>query len=130
MQEIISMTTQEQPLAVGLPLYPFSIDTAFQLAEKRAVAEANAVAGIIRGTGSSTKGMSGIETLLNASSGAMAEEEVDVRDALAPIPDVSIIGDDNGDATMSDHVVHAPLPSSGVITVPSVQSIGGGWMME
>ncbi|CCA70160.1 hypothetical protein PIIN_04099 [Serendipita indica DSM 11827] len=127
MQEIISMTTQEQPLQVGLPLYPFSIDSAFQLAEKRAAAEANVAVGIIRGTGAPKGHLSGIETLLSASSGAaMIEEEVDVRDAIAPIPDVSIVGED-GDTTMTDHV--PPLPVGG-ITVPRVQSIGGSWMTE
>lgn len=36
MKEIIDMTSQEKPLSVGLPLYPFSLDTAFQKEERKA----------------------------------------------------------------------------------------------
>jgi len=83
MQEIINMTSQEQPLLVGLPLYPFSLDTAFQRSEKKALAEA-AAAG-----------------LLNPA------DESDVGDAIAPIPDVAFVED----VTMSDHASNITLPS-------------------
>lgn len=76
MQEIINMTSQKQPLAVGLPLYPFSLDTLFQREEKKAAAAA-------------------------AASGALNNGEDEgqlATDAIAPIPDVSY----PDDQTMSD----------------------------
>lgn len=83
MQEIINMTSQEQPLLVGLPLYPFSLDSAFQRPEKKAAAEA-AAAGLL---GSADEG--------------------DAGDAIAPIPDVAF-GDD---VTMSEPTSNIALPS-------------------
>lgn len=83
MQEIINMTTQEQPLLVGLPLYPFSLDTLFQRSEKKAAAEA-AAAG-----------------LLNPA------DEGDAGEAIAPIPDIAF----NDDVTMSEPTSNIALPS-------------------
>jgi hypothetical protein len=46
MKEIIDMTSQEKPLSVGLPLYPFSLDTAFQKEERKAaITDGGAVGG-------------------------------------------------------------------------------------
>lgn len=67
MQEIINMTTHARPLSVGLPLYPFSLESAFQYgerAEKKAAAEAGGLLDI-------------------------GGEEDDVGEAIAPIPDAS-----------------------------------------
>ena len=71
MQEIINMTSQAQPLSVGLPLYPFSLESAFQhveRAEKKAAVEAGGLLNIVG-------------------------EEDDVGEAIAPLPDASY-GDD------------------------------------
>jgi hypothetical protein len=83
MQEIINMTSQEQPLLVGLPLYPFSLDSAFQRPEKKALAEA-AAAGLLS-----------------------SADEGDAGDAIAPIPDVAF----GEDVTMTDHTSNIALPS-------------------
>lgn len=63
MHEIINMTTQEKPLSVGLPLYPFSLDSAFQREEKKAAA------------------------LTAGSIGAVEDE------AVAPLPDAAYVED-------------------------------------
>lgn len=100
MQEIINMTSQKQPLSVGLPLYPFSLDTAFQREEKKAAAAAAAAAaasGTLSATGE------------DESSLAIATE------AIAPIPDITF----GEDATMTD--AHAPS-----ISVPSLQGVSNG----
>ncbi|KAG8815920.1 hypothetical protein FRC17_000537, partial [Serendipita sp. 399] len=119
MKEIIDMTTQSQPLLVGLPLYPFSLDSAFGRAEKQAAAGGS-------GPGSVTHSghVSGIGALLNAPS-----EEVDVDEAVAPIPDISF-GDD-ADTVMSGMDTHsaAGQQHAASIAVPSVHSLGTGWTM-
>lgn len=84
MQEIINMTTQEQPLLVGLPLYPFSLDSAFQRAEK-AKKKAAEAAGLL-------------------DTGA---EEGGVEEAIAPIPDVAY----GEDMTMSEPQPGIVVPS-------------------
>jgi len=49
MKEIIDMTSQEKPLSVGLPLYPFSLDTAFQKEERKAAITDGATVGVTTG---------------------------------------------------------------------------------
>jgi hypothetical protein len=100
MQEIINMTSQKQPLAVGLPLYPFSLDTLFRREEKKAAAAAAANGGI---------GNSEMLTI----GGENIDEGQLATDAIAPIPDISY----PEDASMAD------APS---ISVPSLQSVSNG----
>ncbi|KAG8811590.1 hypothetical protein FRC19_003714 [Serendipita sp. 401] len=122
MKEIIDMTTQSQPLLVGLPLYPFSLDSAFQRTERQAAAAA-AAGGSGSGSLMHAGHVSGIGALLNAPS-----EEVDVDDAVAPIPDISF-GDD-ADIVMGGMDSHqANQQHAASIAVPSVQSLGTGWTM-
>lgn len=49
MKEIIDMTSQEKPLNVGLPLYPFSLETAFQKEERKAAITDGATVGVTTG---------------------------------------------------------------------------------
>jgi hypothetical protein len=67
MQEIINMTTQAQPLSVGLPLYPFSLESAFRHAERAEEKAAAEAGGLL----------------------SMGGEQDDVGEAIAPLPDAS-----------------------------------------
>jgi hypothetical protein len=112
MQEIINMTTQEQPLLVGLPLYPFSLDTAFQREEKKAAAAAAAAAAV----NASLLGISPVNPLVANGDETGEGGEIGVGDAVAPIPDIAI-GDD---VEMVERQVNVSS-----IVVPNIQRLSG-----